>query len=275
MLKLRIITAVCMALAFLAMLFSLSPVAFSVAILPIVIMAGWEWSNLSRLTSLSQKLLFLGFLICCLWGSAIWINIADSFDFQKSKVLLIIAVGLWSVILLWIQGYPSSALLWYSKPVLVILGATLLVATWVSIVSVLFHSSGQWYLLLGIVIVAMVDIGGFFVGKVFGKRKLAPVVSPGKTWEGFAGGMIFQLFIILAIILILPNKVPNHHFLLIFPVALFAVVGDLFESMIKRETGVKDSGSILPGHGGILDRIDGVMAAMPLFALLIHFIEVN
>ncbi len=275
MLKLRIITAVCLALAFMAMLFALSPIVFSVAILPIVVMAGWEWSNLSKLTSLIHKLLFLGFLLGCLAAAAAWLSFAGDFDFQKSQALLVFAVGLWAVILLWIQGYPSSTILWSSKLVLVILGITVLVATWVSIVSILFHPSGRWYLLLGIIIVAMVDIGGFFVGKYFGRRKLAPLVSPGKTWEGFFGGMVFQLFIVAVLMLIAPDQLSWPNLLLILPVALFAVVGDLFESMVKRESGVKDSGSILPGHGGVLDRIDGIMAAMPIYALLIHLVGVR
>ena len=112
----------------------------------------------------------------------------------------------------------------------------------------------------------MVD-GGFFVGKSFGQWQL---VSPGKTWEGFAGGMLFQLVIAGGLLMVLPGQFSVFQILLIWPVALFAVIGDLFESMVKRQSGVKDSGSILPGHGGVLDRIDGIMAAMPIYALLIH-----
>jgi phosphatidate cytidylyltransferase len=119
----------------------------------------------------------------------------------------------------------------------------------------------------------MMDVGGFFVGKFFGRHKLAPVVSPGKTWEGFAGGILFQLIIVGVLMLVLPNKLSALQIFLILPVALFAVIGDLFESMVKRQSGLKDSGSILPGHGGILDRIDGIMAAMPIYALLVHSLE--
>jgi phosphatidate cytidylyltransferase len=188
-------------------------------------------------------------------------------------MLLMMAVGLWAIIILWIQGYPSSSILWSSKPVLVMLGAALLAFTWLSIVSVLLRPSGQWLLLVGILIVVMMDVGGFFVGKFFGRHKLAPVVSPGKTWEGFAGGILFQLIIVGVLMLVLPNKLSALQIFLILPVALFAVIGDLFESMVKRQSGLKDSGSILPGHGGILDRIDGIMAAMPIYALLVHSLE--
>lgn len=270
MLKLRIITAVCMALAFIAMLFALSPVIFSISIIPVVLMAGWEWCNLVKLVRITHKALFLVLVSSCLAIVAVLLDVTGDFDFQLAQTLLIIAVGLWAVILLWIQGYPSSAILWSSKPVLITLGAALLMFTWVSIVSVLLHASGQWLLLVGILIVVMVDVGGFFVGKSFGRRKLAAVVSPGKTWEGFAGGMLFQLVIAGGLLVVLPDEFSVFQILLIWPVALFAVIGDLFESMVKRQSGVKDSGSILPGHGGVLDRIDGIMAAMPIYALLIH-----
>ena len=273
MLKLRMITAVCMALAFVGMLFSVAPTIFSVSILPIVLIAGWEWSNLIKLVRRRDKVFFLIFLSSCLAVIAISLDLTGDFKFQSAQMLLMMAVGLWAIIILWIQGYPSSSILWSSKPVLVMLGAALLAFTWLSIVSVLLRPSGQWLLLVGILIVVMMDVGGFFVGKFFGRHKLAPVVSPGKTWEGFAGGILFQVIIVGALMLVLPNKLSALQIFLILPVALFAVIGDLFESMVKRQSGLKDSGSILPGHGGILDRIDGIMAAMPIYALLVHSLE--
>lgn len=216
---------------------------------------------------------FLIFLSSCLAVIAISLDLTGDFKFQSAQMLLMMAVGLWAIIILWIQGYPSSSILWSSKPVLVMLGAALLAFTWLSIVSVLLRPSGQWLLLVGILIVVMMDVGGFFVGKFFGRHKLAPVVSPGKTWEGLAGGILFQVIIVGVLMLVLPNKLSALQIFLILPVALFAVIGDLFESMVKRQSGLKDSGSILPGHGGILDRIDGIMAAMPIYALLIHSLE--
>jgi phosphatidate cytidylyltransferase len=125
-------------------------------------------------------------------------------------------------------------------------------------------------LLVGVIIVVLADVGGFVAGKLFGKHKLAPLVSPGKTWEGFLGGMIFQLILIVGLAVYLPPEISIVKLLLlVFPVALYSVVGDLFESMIKRNSGVKDSGALLPGHGGVLDRIDGIMAALPLYALIL------
>jgi phosphatidate cytidylyltransferase len=124
-------------------------------------------------------------------------------------------------------------------------------------------------LLIAIAVVALADIGGYVAGNIWGKHKLAPRVSPGKTWEGFAGAMVFQLLFIVGLMSLLPHLVAKDLFILIIPVALYSILGDLFESMLKRHRGVKDSGQLLPGHGGLLDRIDGFMAALPLFALLL------
>jgi len=182
---------------------------------------------------------------------------------------MLLASILWAIIFLWVQGYPSSAIIWAAKPVLAVLGLLLLVATWLSIVLIIHQPQGQWLLLLAVAIVSLADIGGYVAGNLFGKHKLAPVVSPGKTWEGFFGGLSFQLILIAALMLFMPVGVSlTALLLLIIPVSLYSVLGDLFESMLKRHQGVKDSSQILPGHGGILDRIDGLMAALPLFILL-------
>jgi phosphatidate cytidylyltransferase len=98
---------------------------------------------------------------------------------------------------------------------------------------------------------------------------LAPIISPGKTWEGFAGGMLLQILLIAGLMWQLPQLRLIELTILVIPVALYSVLGDLFESMIKRHSGVKDSSQLLPGHGGVLDRIDGFMAALPLFSLLL------
>jgi len=150
-----------------------------------------------------------------------------------------------------------------------VLGIALLCFMWVAIALIIHQPHGPWLLLFSIVIVALADIGGYVAGNLFGKHKLAPVVSPGKTWEGFAGGMILQCGLIAAVAPVLPSAIPIAALVaLVIPVALYSVVGDLFESMVKRHSGVKDSGHLLPGHGGVLDRIDGLMAALPLFILL-------
>jgi phosphatidate cytidylyltransferase len=139
-----------------------------------------------------------------------------------------------------------------------------------AILLIVHQPQGQWLLLLAVGVVALADIGGYIAGNLLGKNKMAPVISPGKTWEGFLGGLFFQLLLIALLASLLSvNLSLQTLVLLVIPVSLYSVLGDLFESMLKRHQGVKDSSQILPGHGGVLDRIDGLMAALPLFILLL------
>ena len=272
MLRLRIITALCLVAVFVPALFVMPPMLFSVATIPLVLAAGWEWSRLVKITSLAARLGYLALVVLTLAVAAYWLGLPDAFDDERAQQLLLVAVGVWAVIFLWIQGYPSSAILWSTQPVLGLLGLVLLGFTWVAIVTIMNHESGQWLLLLAIVIIALADVGGFFAGKYFGKHKLAPIVSPGKTWEGFFGGLVLQAVLVGSLVWFLSDEMSLLSLsLLVFPVGLYSVLGDLFESMIKRHSGVKDSGRLLPGHGGVLDRIDGVMAALPMFGLILPF----
>jgi phosphatidate cytidylyltransferase len=268
MFKQRVITAVALAAAFLALLLNLSALAFSLVISLLVVIAGWEWSNLMKLSSVLAKAGYLLFLSLSMAAASHWLGLFERFDQARAQQMFQVAVALWAIIFLWIQGYPSSAILWASRPILGLLGLLLLTFTWAAVASILHHESGQWLLLLAIAIIALADIGGYIAGNLLGKHKLAPIISPGKTWEGFAGGMSFQLLLIVGLVIVLPDVVLSSLFILIIPVALYSVLGDLFESMLKRHSGVKDSSQLLPGHGGVLDRIDGIMAALPLFALL-------
>jgi len=270
MFKQRVITAIIMAAIFFALLLNLSAVDFSLAIGVMVLVAGWEWSNLMKVTSVSGKTLFLSLLVLSQAAVGVWLGLFDSFDHQRAQQISLVAVGLWAIIFLWVQGYPSSAILWSSRYILGALGILVLTFTWVAAAAILHNVSGQWLLLLAIVIVVLADVGGYFFGTLAGKHKLAPLVSPGKTWEGFAGGLLLQFSLIAGLLWALPDiATPTSLLLLIFPVALYSVLGDLFESMVKRHSGVKDSSQLLPGHGGVLDRIDGIMAALPLFSLLL------
>ena len=274
-LKQRIITALIISVVCITLLFSLSPFLFSLSVIPVMILAGWEWTNLAAIVSRLGKSAFL-FALCGLVGlAAWWLRLGAEIDFDRGKQLSLAAVTLWAIIFLWIQGYPSSAILWGKKLVLAVIGLLVLTFTWIALVLIVHRPEGQWLFILAIAIVALADTGGYFAGKAFGKNKLAPVVSPGKTWEGFWGGILMQLVLIGLLLLLLPaGTSPVSLFLLVVPVALSSVIGDLFESMVKRHSGVKDSSHLLPGHGGILDRIDGFMAALPLYSLLLILLNV-
>ena len=269
MLKQRFFTAVVMAAVFLGLLFGLSATGFSLVILLLVMVAGWEWAGLANIKSKAGKAAYLGLLLATLATYGYFTGLGSAYDAEIGVQLSFSAIGLWAVIFLWIQGYPSSAIFWSPKPILALLGLILLAMTWIAVVTILHAEFGRWLLLLAIVIVVLADIGGYIAGKLFGKHKLAPIVSPGKTWEGFAGGMLLQLVLISGLFWLLPDVGIRDLAVLIIPVALYSVMGDLFESMLKRHAGVKDSSNLLPGHGGVLDRIDGIMSAMPLFLVLL------
>lgn len=270
MLRLRIITALCMVAIFLPALFLMPSMLFSIATVPLVLVAGWEWSRLVKIRSVIARIGYLLLIVMTLFAASLWLGLPDTFDPQRAQQLLLVAVGVWAFIFLWIQGYPSSAILWSARPILGLLGLILLGFTWIAIVTILNYQSGQWLLLLAIVIIVLADVGGFFAGKYFGKHKLAPIISPGKTWEGFVGGLLLEGVLVGSLVWYLSDHVTVLGLsLLVIPVALYSVLGDLFESMIKRHSGVKDSGRLLPGHGGVLDRIDGVMAALPMFGLIL------
>jgi phosphatidate cytidylyltransferase len=267
--KQRVITAVVLVLGLLALLFNLSPLNFSLVVAPIVLLAGWEWANLIGLQGKRHKLAYLGLLALGLAVAGFTLNLFGTLDMSLGQNLCLAASVLWAVIFLWVQGYPSSAILWSPRPILGLLGLVLLSITWVAIALIIHQPHGAWLLLFAFAVVALADIGGYVAGNLFGKHKLAPLVSPGKTWEGFAGGILLQCILIASMTSFMPEKITTGMLLaLVIPVSLYSVLGDLFESMVKRHGGVKDSGNILPGHGGVLDRIDGLIAALPLFILL-------
>src|SRR5581483_3287647 len=159
-----------------------------------------------------------------------------------------------------------------SKPIAALVGWMLLVPAWIALVQLRAQSPGRLLAFMAIVWIA--DTAAYFTGRAIGKRKLAPQISPGKTWEGVAGGAAGVLVYALVLALATPRVVGvagtgaiAAWALFATAVALLSVAGDLFESLQKREAGMKDSGSILPGHGGVLDRIDALLAALPPLAV--------
>ena len=269
MLKQRVVTALVLVLIFTLSLFAVPPSLFSLLIMLPITLAGWEWCKLADIKTKAGKFSLLLTLICLLLFAYFALDVSGNFDCQISYQICLYALVLWAVILLWVQGYPSSRVLWAKAPIIICLGLILLCTTWVALTAIVLYDNGQWLLLLAILIVALADLGGYFAGNLFGRHKLAAMVSPGKTWEGFLGGLFLQGLLILVIKLTFPELSAIDLAILIIPVALSSVVGDLFESMLKRHSGVKDSSSLLPGHGGILDRIDGVMAALPMYWVLL------
>ena len=269
MFKQRFVTALVIALLFASALVFFSATDFISAMAIIVLIAGWEWTHLAKLESTFGKSVFLLGLIATMIVAAHYIGFYGEYMPLIAFQICVATMALWALIFLWLQGYPSSAILWSSRPVMVILGVVLLTTTWVSMAALTLLENGRFILLLAVTIIVLADVGGYLFGKAFGRHKLAPTISPGKTWEGLFGGMALQILLVLGLVLNVEiTSVLNLSFL-IFPVAIFSVIGDLFESMLKRHRGVKDSSNLLPGHGGFLDRLDGVMAALPLFFVIL------
>ena len=270
MLKQRVITALVLALIFLAALFGLPSGYFSFFIGAVLLIGAWEWANLSGFPAIWQRLAYSFLLLVLLIIVSLYLGFGGEasprLDSLAIRDVLILGCGWWALALLLVQGYPSSSVLWGHKVLRLLMGILVLIPTWVALVYVRQQSNGAWLVLLLMLIVAVADSGGYFAGRRFGKHKLAPAVSPGKTWEGFVGGFFANCLLALILGLILDASILLM-LALVIPTSLVSVLGDLLESMVKRHAGAKDSGNILPGHGGILDRVDGITAGAPVFAL--------
>lgn len=151
------------------------------------------------------------------------------------------------------------------------IGLLILLPAWQGLVFIKQQPLGNWLIMAVMVLVWGADIGAYFSGKAFGKRKLAPQVSPGKSWEGVYGGLLLSLVIAAVVGLVAGWSIGQIILGLLGAavVVFISVVGDLTESMFKRQAGIKDSSNLLPGHGGVLDRIDSLTAAIPVFAVLL------
>lgn len=261
MLRQRIITAAWLAPLVLAGLFGLQGGAFALFTAGIVLLGAWEWANLAgiqRATHRTILVLGVAILMLLLWQSGA--------VFSRWP-LWVAAVG-WLVNLYWVTRYPEALSQWCSTSRRLLMGLWVLLPCWVGF-NVLRESGGVW-LLFVLLLVWGADIGAYFAGRALGKRKLAPRVSPGKSWEGVVGGLAATLVLALVFSAWQGLGWGGGLVLLIvtFVVTLVSVLGDLLESMLKRYREIKDSSQLLPGHGGVLDRIDSLTAAIPLFALL-------
>lgn len=278
MLKQRIITASVLAAIFLLALFFLPVSWFSGFIATVVLIGAWEWSNLSGLQKLSARVFYLLLQTLLMALLALYMGLLPlgtplepaSAAQASGRFAQVLTVGCtwWAVALLWVQGYPSSGLLWGQPAMRALMGFFVLLPAWAALSYVRLQADGAWLIVWIMAIVAAADIGGYFVGRRFGRHKLAPKVSPGKTWEGFVGGAGANVLLGLGVCAVTGSALVGT-LVLVLPTALVSVLGDLLESMLKRERGIKDSSALLPGHGGVLDRVDSLTAAAPVFALIL------
>lgn len=259
MLKQRIITAAILAPLALYLLFGLNATYFALGSGALLLVGSWEWSRLAGMKLVGQ--LFYP-LLCAL---LLWLLALQP---QLLQGLIWLAASWWLAALLLVISYPASRRLWQHPAIKLLIGLLVLLPTWSGLV--LLHQTGWQWLLYVLLICWVADIFAYFAGRTFGRHKLAPAVSPGKSWEGVAGGLAGTSLLAILFPWLLQLDVQLLPWLLVtWLVTGVSILGDLTESLFKREAGMKDSSQLLPGHGGILDRIDSLTAAVPLFALLL------
>lgn len=265
MLKYRLLTALLLIPFVVAGVLKLSPPALGVVLALVMLLAAWEWSALSGLQRAPGRLLYVAL-------TAVLLMLADRVVALPGgqAAILVVALLWWLAALAWVIRYQRSAGVSPAPPGVLrlrLLGLLVLVPAWAALAGL--HAQGPRWLLYLLVLIWVADSGAYFVGRRYGRRKLARHLSPGKSWEGVAGGALLSgLFAAVAGWTLFNFRDATLMLFLALSVAtvLVSVLGDLFESLIKRYSGVKDSGTLLPGHGGILDRIDSLTAAGPLFA---------
>ena len=274
MLGTRILTAVILISLVLAALFLLAPVGWGTVSLLVVGIAASEWASLAGYQKKARMLFVAATLVI---GIVLLVSLAAGDESRWTDVVLA-ACG--AATLFWVfVAPPWLAFRWKptSHVAMAIVGWVALTGAWVALVAL--QARSPWLVLAAMAIVWIADTAAYFTGRAFGRHKLAPHVSPGKTWEGVYGALAAVAVYALALV---PLADAAGHSGAVSPLAIsvwvacalalvaLSVEGDLFESLLKRNAEVKDSGRLLPGHGGVLDRIDALLAAMPAAALLAH-----
>ena len=257
-LRARIVTALLLAAVVIVVLVWL-PSEVAVVLISVAIFgAGFEWAGFVQLRSRSARLSYAAAILLALTGAEML-----AADPRWLLYILRAAAVWWLVAFVWLalRAQSGGRLAAASVGFLVLVPAGIGLSHLVTL-----HPHGQLLLLYLLVLIAAADVGAYFGGRTFGRRKLAPHVSPGKTWEGFAAGMLAAATVGVAGAFLFDMSFWPWLFLCEL-VALVSVVGDLTESMFKRHVGLKDSGTLLSGHGGLLDRIDSLMAAASTFLL--------
>ncbi|APV52116.1 hypothetical protein BWI17_22070 [Betaproteobacteria bacterium GR16-43] len=268
MLLTRVITALVLLPVVLGLIFFAPRTVWAFFALLVILAAAWEWARLCGFDAIAHRG-FLAFAAALGAGLATLYLVSPLHLYPGvSQALLWAAAAFWIVAVpVWFKVKPNP------KPwVLGLVGALVLLPFWVALVDL--HDRGRWLMLAALVVVWIADIGAYFAGRAFGKRKLAPAISPNKSWEGVYGGLAGVLLYGVILLAWSSGGFTPSGWWAAFLAALVlltavSVLGDLFESWMKRHAGVKDSGTLLPGHGGVLDRIDALISTLPVAALLV------
>ena len=262
----RLVTAIVLLPLFVLLVLKASDDCFTLVTALLVLWAGAEWVTLMQVRCIWRaRLLYLSLLAALMVSAVSYLP-----DFQMLPVWLMpLTVAWWVVATGLVVLYPRSAAPWTRHYItLALMGVLCLVPCWIAINHIRSSfNNGHNTLLFVFLLIWAADSGAWFAGKKWGRTRLLPAVSPGKTREGLLGGLLASFCLVLLALYgsHAPGMVWPGAILLCMVTVVFSVMGDLFESMLKREAGLKDSGSLLPGHGGLLDRIDSLLAAAPVF----------
>lgn len=275
----RLLAALVLIPIVIAGLFFLSISNFAIVMLVIFALSSWEWAQFLHFTTKRSKSIFT-ILLTTLAAIIYYLPSYVYLPINIFEIILLSSIAWWSVALVLVLSYPKSVKLWGTSFFNKLLFAFFtLVPFFIAMIQLrqinygLNSYEGAYWLLYILVLVWATDSGAYFAGRLWGKHKLAPSVSPGKTIEGLMGGVASSIIIGLLVYYSHFFNAPFYPFMISSVVAIFAsVLGDLTESMFKREANIKDSGHLIPGHGGILDRTDSLTAAMPIFAAFILYI---
>ena len=270
MLKQRLITVAVVLPLLLAMLFFAPGPVWGALIGIVVLLAAVEWARLCGLGRSGQA----AFAAAAVASGALVI-IADALPQWRGNAALISRLLCAAAVLFWIAVVPCWLYFGWqvrNRLLLIAAGWLVLIPAWLAVHAL---QKTPVILLLALCVVWLADTGAYFAGRRFGRHKLAPAISPGKTLEGLAGGYLAVLIYAAFVVTVLLPQAGFHEkasvILFAIVAATFSVAGDLYESWIKRQAGAKDSGNLLPGHGGVLDRIDSLTATMPLAALFLVY----
>jgi phosphatidate cytidylyltransferase len=258
MIRQRVISAVFIAVLLVAAVLAL-PAVWSAAALSVVLLAAaWEWSGFLRERNLWARAAFMAIVVAL---CAMWWNLSGSPS--GLRWVLWLALLAWSAALLWVFWAPGRT----NGSAVCVAGLLALSLAWLALVRMRIDlPNGERAVLYALLVVWLADTGAYFAGRTWGGAKLAPTVSPGKTWAGFWGGLAACGLLAVGIAMTFGIPVAGLLFVTLV-VGAYSIVGDLTESQCKRFAGLKDSGTLIPGHGGVLDRFDSLLAAAPVLML--------
>lgn len=270
MLDARLATGALLVVGMLAGALALPSVGLAAVLLMIVLLGAWEWARLTGMITIKARIAYLAAMTACAVG--VWYLSAS----ERPLIPIVLGALWWMVALGLLAAYQPGSLQGRLKTIgLLLAGPLALLPAWIAMVDLQRLNPKPAWLVFLFLLVWAADSAAFFVGRWRGKTQLAPLISPAKTREGLFGALAANSALALLGVLWfeLPMTLWVYFIGLCLLTTLLAAAGDLFESLLKRRAGVKDSGGLLPGHGGVLDRIDSVVAAAPPFLLGLHWMN--